>query len=221
MPVREPINEGIDGYREPGLASGGGISAARIFTVLLTIGVSVLLLVPIAAAAQIVLTSQIDDRTSTEVIVVMDPAGAWGNQRAAKNERLSHAAELYTAGVAPVIMITGPERGFGKSKAELERLGVPESDVIFQPTGTDTIGTLAVVATLLHDLNWSAATIVTDPAHSARSQVTAGRYGIDAHMSPAILEGATSLTSEYVARESIGLVRHYLYTQWQLPQIVS
>lgn len=217
VPTRE--DEFVD--RDSRLGLGGGFSAARIFTLLLTVSVSVLLLVPIAAASQIVLTSQIDDRTSTEVIVVMDPAGAWGNQRAAKNERLSHAAELYAAGVAPVIMITGPQRGFEKSKAELQRLGVPEPDVIFQPTGTDTIGTLAVVATLLKDLNWSAATIVTDPAHSARSQVTAGKYGIDAHMSPAILEGATSLTSEYVARESIGLVRHYLYTQWQLPQIVS
>lgn len=221
MSVTEPTREDefVDRYFRIG--SGGGISVARIFTLLLTVGVSIALLVPIAAAAQIVLTSQIDDRTNTEVIVVMDPAGAWGNQRAAKNERLLHAAELYEAGVAPVIMITGPERGFEKSKTELERLGVPESDVISQPTGTDTIGTLAVVATLLHDLNWSSATIVTDPAHSARSQVTAGRYGIDAHMSPAILEGATSLTSEYVARESIGLVRHYLYTQWQLPKIVS
>ncbi|MCF8551321.1 MAG: YdcF family protein [Candidatus Nanopelagicales bacterium] len=199
-----------------------GISSpARIFTLVLTVGISLLLLIPIGAAAQIVLTSQIDDRTTTQAIVVMDPAGAWGNQREAKSERLKHAAELYLDGVAPVIMITGPERSYGKAAAELEQLGVEPTDVIFQPTGTDTVGTLAVVATLMSDLGWSAATIVTDPAHSARSQVTAGKYGIDAHMSPAILEGATSLTSEYVARESVALVRHYLYTQWQLPAILS
>lgn len=195
-------------------------SPSRIFTFLLTVGISLVLLFPIGAAAQIVLTSQIDDRTPTEVITVMDPAGAWGNQRAAKNERLKHAAELYLDGVAPVIMITGPERGFERAKIELEEFGVDPADVIYQPTGTDTLGTLAIVATLMKDLGWSSATIVTDPAHSARSQVTAGKYGIDAHMSPAVLDGATSITSEYVAREAMALVRHYLYTQWQIPGIL-
>lgn len=181
---------------------------------------SLLLLIPIAAAAQIVLTSQIDDRTATQTIVVMDPAGAWGNQKDAKAERLKHAAGLYRAGIAPVIMITGPQRAHEKSADALRTLGVDSRDVIFQPTGTDTVGTLAIVATLMSDLGWNSATIVTDPAHSARSQVTAGKYGIDAHMSPAVLDGATSLTSEYVAREAVGLVRHYLYTQWQLPDIL-
>jgi len=196
-------------------------SPARIFTFALTVGVSLLLLIPIGAAAQIVLTSQIEDETPTQVIVVMDPTGAWNNQKAAKNERLERASELYAAGVAPVIMVTGPQRAFEKSQKELEKLGIPANDVIYQPTETDTPGTLAVVATLLEDLGWSSATIVTDPAHSARAQVTAGKYGIDAHMTPSSVEGASSLTSEYVAREAIALVRYYLYNQWQVPQILS
>ncbi len=195
-------------------------SPARIFTFVLTVGISLLLLIPIGAAAQIVLTAQIEDESQTQVIVIMDPTGAWNNQRAAKNERLERASELYKAGVAPVIMVTGPQRAFEKSQAELEKLGVTANDVIYQPTGTDTLGTLAVVATLLGDLGWNSATIVTDPAHSARAQVTAGKYGIDAHMSPSSGEGAPSLTSEYVAREVIALVRYYLYNQWQVPKIL-
>ncbi len=195
-------------------------SPARIFTFVLTVGISLLLLIPIGAAAQIVLTAQIEDESQTQVIVIMDPTGAWNNQRAAKNERLERASELYKAGVAPVIMVTGPQRAFEKSQAELEKLGVAANDVIYQPTGTDTLGTLAVVATLLGDLDWNSATIVTDPAHSARAQVTAGKYGIDAHMSPSSGEGAPSLTSEYVAREVIALVRYYLYNQWQVPKIL-
>jgi uncharacterized SAM-binding protein YcdF (DUF218 family) len=196
-------------------------SPARILTLVLTVGVSLLLLIPIGAAAQIVLTSQIEDETPTQVIVVMDPTGAWNNQKAAKNERLERASQLYASGVAPVIMVTGPQRAFEKSQKELEKLGIPANDVIYQTTGTDTLGTLAVVATLLEDLGWSSATIVTDPAHSARAQVTAGKYGIDAHMTPSSGEGASSLTSEYVAREAIALVRYYLYNQWQVPHILS
>ncbi len=194
--------------------------SVRIFYFVLTVGISLLLLIPIGAAAQIVLTAQIEDESQTQVIVIMDPTGAWNNQRAAKNERLERASELYKAGVAPVIMVTGPQRAFEKSQAELEKLGVPANDVIYQPTGTDTLGSLAVVATLLGDLGWNSATIVTDPAHSARAQVTAGKYGIDAHMSPSSGEGAPSLTSEYVAREVIALVRYYLHNQWQVPKIL-
>ncbi len=194
--------------------------SVRIFYFVLTVGISLLLLIPIGAAAQIVLTAQIEDESQTQVIVIMDPTGAWNNQRAAKNERLERASELYKAGVAPVIMVTGPQRAFEKSQAELEKLGVAANDVIYQPTGTDTLGSLAVVATLLGDLGWNSATIVTDPAHSARAQVTAGKYGIDAHMSPSSGAGAPSLTSEYVAREVIALVRYYLYNQWQVPKIL-
>lgn len=196
------------------------ISPARIFTFVLTVGVSLLLLIPIGAAAQVVLTSQIEDQTPTQVIVVMDPTGAWNNQKAAKNERLERASQLYASGVAPVVMVTGPQRAFERSQKELKKLGIPANDVIYQPTGTDTLGTLAVVATLLRDLGWSSATIVTDPAHSARAQVTAGKYGIDAHMTPSSGDGASSLTSEYVAREAIALVRYYLYNQWQVPRIL-
>ncbi len=196
-------------------------SPARIFTLVLTVGVSLLLLIPIGAAAQIVLTSQIEDETQTQVIVVMDPTGAWNNQAAAKNDRLKRAAELYAAGVAPVIMMTGPQRAFERSQKELEKLGIPANDVIYQPTGTDTLGTLAVVATLLKDLGWSSATIVTDSAHSARAQVTAGKYGVDAHMTPSSREGASALTSEYIAREAIALVWFYLYNQWQVPRILT
>jgi len=115
-------------------------SPARIFTFVLTVGISLLLLIPIGAAAQIVLTSQIEDETPTRVIVVMDPTGAWSNQKAAKNERLERASELYKSGVAPVIMVTGPQRAFERSQAELEKLGVPTNDVIYQPTGADTLG---------------------------------------------------------------------------------
>ena len=196
-------------------------SPARIFTFVLTIGVSLLLLIPIGAVVQIVLTSQIEDETPTQVIVVMDPTGAWNNQKAAKNERLERVAQLYKSGVAPVIMVTGPQRAFERSQSELEKLGVPANDVIYQPTGTDTLGSLAVVATLLKDLGWTSATIVTDPAHSARAQVTAGKYGIDAHMAPSSGEGSFTLTSEYVAREAIALVRYYLYNQWQVPEILN
>ena len=66
----------------------------------------------------------------------------------------------------------------------------------------------------------SATTIVTDPAHAARAQATAAALGIDAHLSPTSEGAGTALTSEYVGRETLALLRFHLVTRWSLPQIL-
>jgi uncharacterized SAM-binding protein YcdF (DUF218 family) len=98
---------------------------------------------------------------------------------------------------------------------------VPPADVITFDTGADTVGPLSVVASVMKDLNWSSATIVTDPAHVARVQATAGELGIDAHVSPTEHGSNVSLTSDYVGREVAALLRHHAFTRWTLPTIVG
>ena len=135
--------------------------------------------------------------------------------------RLGHAAELYRAGVAPVVVVTGPARNADQAREELMAGGVPSQDVVSFATGTDTVGSLEVFAGVMRDLGWSAATIVTDPAHAARAQATASALGIDAHLSPTSQGAGTALTSEYVGPETIALLRFHLITRWSLPQILK
>ena len=87
--------------------------------------------------------------------------------------------------------------------------GVPARDIVAFDTGVDTVGSLRVVAGVMRDLGWSAATVVTDPAHAARAQATASAYGIDAHLSPDGVGPGHGLTSEYVGRETLALLRYY------------
>lgn len=181
----------------------------------------VLLLVPVGAAVQIVLTGHLDDRTQTQAIVVLEPGQYWGNARPVLRARLEHAAELYREGVAPVVIVTGPQRRAEVEARVLQESGVPEADIVSFDTGTDTVGTLRVIAGVLRDLGWSSATIVTDPAHAARAGATAEALGIDAHLSPTASGPGAALTSEYVGREVAALLRHHLVSRWSLQPVVT
>jgi uncharacterized SAM-binding protein YcdF (DUF218 family) len=182
---------------------------------------AVALLIPVGATVQVVIASQLDDRSTSQAIVMLDPGRVWGDPEATRAARIEHAAELYREGVAPVVIVTGPPRAHAMTRAALWVEGVPPADVITFDTGADTVGPLSVVASVMKDLNWSSATIVTDPAHVARVQATAGELGIDAHVSPTEHGSNVSLTSDYVGREVAALLRHHAFTRWTLPTIVG
>lgn len=191
-----------------------------VATASLTVVVGILLLLPVGAALQVVLSAQLDDRTPTQAIVVLDPARYWGDATPVLQARLAHAADLYREGVAPVVIVTGPRREAATERFALMTHGVPARDIVAFDTGVDTVGSLQVVAGVMRDLGWSAATIVTDPAHAARAQATASALGIDAHLSPTDVGPGTALTSEYVGRETLALLRYHAVSRWSIPQLV-
>jgi len=191
-----------------------------IITALAMLLAFALLLIPIGVVLQIVLTAQFDDRTKTQAIVVLDPAKVWGNAAPVLRARLDHAADLYAEGVAPVIIVAGPQRYSEQAKAHLLGKEVAEQDIVVFTTGRDTVGSLQVIATVMKDLGWSSATVVTDPANAARADATATQFGIDAHLSPTKTGPGTALTSEYVGRETAALMRYYLLTRWGQPRII-
>ncbi|MHB1067485.1 MAG: YdcF family protein [Candidatus Nanopelagicales bacterium] len=195
-------------------------TARGVTTAAATLVVALGLLLPIGAVLQIVLTAQVDDRTRTQAIVVLDAGRVWGDPGPVLRARLAHAADLYRAGVAPVVVLTGPQRAVVRGRAELMADGVPGEDIVGFTTGADTVGAFQVIAGVMRDLGWSAATVVTDPAHAARAQATAAAVGIDAHLSPTDEGTGTALTSEYVGKETIALLRFYLVTRWSLLPIV-
>jgi uncharacterized SAM-binding protein YcdF (DUF218 family) len=169
---------------------------------------------------QVVLSAHLDDRTQTQAIVVLEPAQYWGDPRPVLRARLEHAAQLYDEGVAPVVIVTGPQRRAQDDRRILQQGGVPDRDIVSFDTGADTVGTLRIIAGVMRDLGWSSATIVTDGAHAARAAATASALGIDAHLSPTATGPGASLTSEYVGREVAALIRHHALTRWSLQQVV-
>ena len=196
-------------------------TSRALLTALLTLAAVVVLLIPIGAIIQIVLTSQLDDRTPTQAIIVLVPAGVWGDPTAVMNARLDHARDLYQDHVAPVIVLAGPPAAVRQATDHLVRGGVPKADIVGFSANSDTTGSLEVIASAMADLHWSTATLVTDPADAARASATASSFGIDAHSSSVKTGPGTALTSEAVSGETAALVRYYLLTRWTLPNVIA
>ncbi len=190
-------------------------------TAVITIAVALVLLIPIGAVLQIVFAAQFDDRSPTQAIILMDPTRVWGDDPAVLASRADHAAELYTTGVAPVIMLTGSARTADEERVLLRARSVPDQDIVSFATSMDTLGSLQMIAAVMNDLGWSSATIVTDPPNAARASAIASGFGIDAHLSPAASGPGSAMTSDYVGRETAALMRYYLISRWTQPQLVK
>lgn len=169
------------------------------------------------AAYRVVSTARSADTVPTDAIVVLGAAQFWGRPSPVLQARLEHAAELYDAGVADhVITVGGKQPGDNTTEAVAGRdwlvaHGVPASAVVAVPDGHDTLASLEAVADLMAERGWSSATIVTDPAHEARSVAMASALGIDAHAAPTTAGAGSTLTPEYVARETLGLLSFWIF----------
>lgn len=168
------------------------------------------------AAARVVATARTDDRTPTDAVVVLGAAQFWGRPSPVLEARLQHAADLYAAGVADRIVTVGANQpGDRTTEADAGRAwlvahGVPSSAVVAVPDGHDTLTSLEAAARVMADRGWTSATIVTDPAHVARSAAMARSLGLDVHVSPTSTGAGSSLTPEYVARETLALLAFWL-----------
>ena len=185
------------------------------------------LVLPALAAAQVVLASRQDDRTPTDAIVVLGAAQFNGRPSPVLEARLAHAAELHAEDVAPeVVTVGGNQPGDRTTEAEvgadwLTGEGVPRGDVTAVPVGHDTLSSLTAVAEVMARRGWTSATIVTDPAHEARSLAMARALGIDAHGSPTTSGSGSSLTLDYVVRETSGLLYFWLVERRGIEQVVG
>ena len=117
-----------------------------------------------------------------------------------------------TAGVSDrVITVGGFQPGDITSEAqtgkeELVADGMRRAQVIALPFGENTEESMKAVAAIVKSEGLSSVTLVTDPAHSARAHALASQFGLDAHVSATDEGPGTTVTSEYLLRESAGLI---------------
>ena len=104
--------------------------------------------------------------------------------------RLAHAVDLFEAGVAPILVVTGgkaegdrtTEADAGRSYA-LDR-GVPESAILAEDQGRTTLESLEGVAALFRANDLVSAVFVSDRTHMLRVLRIATDVGIEAWGSP-------------------------------------
>jgi uncharacterized SAM-binding protein YcdF (DUF218 family) len=183
---------------------------------------ALVLLVPLGAAAFVAAAARSDDRTPTDAIVVLGAAQFNGTPSPVLETRLEQARVLYAAGVATRIITVGGKQPGDRTteaqagKAWLHDQGIQQSRVTALPEGSDTLQSMQAVAALMKTKGWTSATIVTDPVHETRTLAMARALGIDAHPSPTTNGPGSSITSDYVARETAGLLTFWLWQRWTL-----
>lgn len=185
------------------------------------------MLTPFAALWHVNDVARIDDRRPTDAIVVLGAAQFDGTPSPVFQSRLEHAKSLFDQGVAPrVITVGGKQPGDRFTEAEaganwLVANGVPSTDVLAVTRGADTVTSLRAVANLAQREKWPDITLVSDPTHMARAQEIAGSLGFDARTSPSKRGDGTTVTSEYLSRETLGYLWYALVQQWRIPRIVT
>jgi uncharacterized SAM-binding protein YcdF (DUF218 family) len=157
-----------------------------------------------------------DDRPVSSAIVVLGAAQWNGKPSPVLKARLDHAAELFKAGVAPMVIVTGSKQDgdrVGEGLAGYNYLkdqGLPEKVLKIESTGTDTYEELSASGLILdHAGQARRVVLVSSPYHGYRAKAIAEEVGLEAHFSPAGDEStAASLARETVA-VSVGRIISY------------
>jgi uncharacterized SAM-binding protein YcdF (DUF218 family) len=131
-----------------------------------------------------------DEQRSADVIVVMGAAQYDGRPSPLFAARLDHAIDLYHAGLASHLIVTGGKReGDRTTEAASARSyaishGVPGEAILAEDHSRTTLQSIRGVAGLMREEGLKTAVFVSDPSHMLRVLRMASDAGITAFGSP-------------------------------------
>lgn len=179
----------------------------------LIVGISLgLILIWLGIAAAVVYRGSQDGAHRAHVIVVLGAAQYVGRPSPVLKARLDHAIALWSAGMAPMLIVTGG-MGAGDTTSEAAvgrqyalKRGVPDSAILVENAGRTTRESLRAVAEMMQQRGLDSAILVSDPFHMLRLSVVARGFGLTAHTSPTQTSPISAnrlQTVRYVLSESL------------------
>jgi len=206
--------------RETGRVAAGGRSAVRELALVggaLAIGAALALGF---TAWRIWSVGQVDQARPADAIVVMGAAQYDGRPSPVFAARLDHAIELYKAGLAPYLVVTGGrQEGDRTTEAASARAyavarGVPDSAILAEDTGRTTLQSLENVAAILRDRDLETALFVSDRMHMLRVLRVARDQGIAGYSSPTATSPSDATVGRTLnaLRHEIGALVYYAFT---------
>lgn len=177
------------------------------------VGVSTLLLVVYFGVtfAQVWNASHSSWPTSSEAIVVLGAAQYDGRPSPVLQARLDHAVELYDAGVASVVVVTGGKQEgdrFTEASAAagyLIRAGVPEDALRLESQGSSSWESLASAARFLRAEGITDVVLVSSPYHALRTEHIAAEVGLSGDASPAAETAGVASRIGHLAKETLAV----------------
>jgi uncharacterized SAM-binding protein YcdF (DUF218 family) len=163
-----------------------------------------------------------DQARPAQAIVVLGTAQYNGWPGPVFRARLDRAIELWRAGYAPLLVVTGgkmPGDGYTEAEAAwayLTDAGVPAEAIVTENAASDTWQSMQGIAALLRPRGIDQVIVVSDGFHLFRARMMARDVGLQAWGSPAGLSpirtgGGGELT--YVIREAAAVVAHLWQTR--------
>ncbi len=199
----------------------GRIRWPRLRTVVrLTVVVLALLVVYVSVTfVQVYRASRHDGAVAADAIIVLGAAQYDGVPSPVLQDRLDHALELYEAGLADTIVLTGGRQEgdrFTEATAGYNYLrgrSVPDEALLKEVDGTSTWESLAASARFLIERDLTRVDLVTDGDHAKRVNSIADELGLEASVSPSDSRLSNASELRHLLREtaavSIGRIIGY------------
>jgi uncharacterized SAM-binding protein YcdF (DUF218 family) len=159
---------------------------------------------------QVWLASRRDAAQSADAIVVLGAAQYDCAPSPVLEQRLDHAYQLWSDGVADTILVTGGKQAGDRcTEAEssanyLRDAGVPDGALLLEVQGRNSWESLAATGHILRDKDLTRAVLVTDGYHALRVQAIAEQLGLDASVSPSQQGGSFAALLKETAAVAIG-----------------
>lgn len=156
----------------------------------------------------------------SDAIVVLGAAQWDGKPSPVLQARLDHAYDLYAAGLAPKVIVTGGV-GVGDSYSEGEvarqyllKKGVPAGAILTENRGRDSYESMQGATALMQRNGWRSALLVSDPFHMYRLKRMATDLGVQAATSPTRTSPIRPGSNEewhYMGREVASLADYLVF----------
>jgi vancomycin permeability regulator SanA len=160
---------------------------------------------------QVYRASRHDGARPADAIVVLGAAQYNGQPSPILRDRLDHALELYRAGLAPTIVLTGGrQEGDRFTEATtgynyLRNEGVPDAALLKEVNGSSTWDSLSAAARILVARDKRSVILVTSGYHAKRVGAIADDLGLDAAVSPARNRLSTGGEAKQLVRETVAV----------------
>jgi uncharacterized SAM-binding protein YcdF (DUF218 family) len=160
-----------------------------------------------------------DERRPADAIVVLGAAQYDGRPSPLFAARLDHAVELYRAGIAPRLILTGGKASGDRTTEAASardyaiRHGVPADAILMDERSRTTLESIRAVGGLLRDNDLHAAVFVSDRPHMLRVLRMAADDGITAHGSPTTtspIEADPLKRADATVHELLALAQYFL-----------
>jgi uncharacterized SAM-binding protein YcdF (DUF218 family) len=192
----------------------------RVFGVFLLVALVFTIVAALTLGTLIKRQAGRDEARPSDAIVVLGAAQWDGKPSPVLQARLDHAFDLYIAGLAPKLIVTGGV-GTGDSYSEGEvarqyllRKGVPAAALLTETHGRTSYESMAGAAALMQRNGWHSALLVSDPFHMYRLKRMANDLGVQAATSPtrtSPIRPGSAEERRYMAREVASLTDYLLF----------